>query len=301
MAHFSLPPTLQALQTAVGQALQPVCLSEAHCWAETRLLLEGIGLSAQDILLNPAGSLSDNQRMQLTGFLERRITGREPVQYILGRAHFYGLALSVSPAVLIPRPETETLVEAALAHCQAFPPESDPLRIVDVATGSGAIALALYHELTQEMGRSVAMTATDLSPDALAVARANAGALGYPVEFYEGDGLGALSCEATSPRYHLIVSNPPYVDPVLRETLQPEVVAHEPAMALFPPGDRLAFYRRLAEGARKLLRPGGALMVEIGDDQGPAVRDIFSASGYQQVRVVPDLAGRDRVVTGIQP
>ena len=200
--------------------------------------------------------------------------GREPVAYITGVKGFRHLDLHVDRRVLIPRPETETLVEAALGLAQSA-------RVVDVGTGSGAVALALKDERPD-----LAVTATDVSEDALAVARANAARLGLDVRFVRGDlldGAGALDA---------VVSNPPYVEDGAE--LAPEIARHEPAQALYAGLDGLAVVRRLVAQAGE--REAAFLAVEVGAGQALAVEELALAAGFRRTERRADLAGIERVV-----
>ncbi len=217
----------------------------------------------------------------------RRAAG-EPVAYILGRKDFWTLELSVSPAVLVPRPETELLVERALA----VGPDGEA-KVADLGTGSGAIALALASARPRWR-----IVATDISAAALAVARANAAALGLErVEMARGDWLAGLP---GGRRFHLLVSNPPYVaagDPALG---QPEL-QREPRLALVAAEDGLAALRRIAADAPDHLEPGGWLLLEHGATQAAAVAGALVARGFAQVRSHRDLAGRERMTEGQWP
>ena len=211
-------------------------------------------------------------------YLHQRIKG-EPTQYVTGRQEFYGREFRVTPDVLIPRPETEHLVEAALA-CGAQ-------TILDIGTGSGAIAVTLALEIKARV------TATDLSSAALRISRQNAQALGARVDFVRCD-LGAAFADGS---FDLVVSNPPYIAGRDRATLQAEVRDHEPALALFGGEDGLAVYRRLVPEARRLLRPCGWLMMELGD--AGAVREMCGS--WTGVEIVNDLAGIPRVLLARKP
>jgi len=214
-------------------------------------------------------------------FIGRRLTG-EPIQYILGEAEFYGLPFRVAPAVLIPRPETEHLVEKAL-HAAA---SLSSLRILDIGTGSGAIAVAVAHQLAQ-----ASVTAIDLSPEALAVAEENARRNGVPIRFLQGDLFAPVSGEA----FELILSNPPYIPTADRDTLSVEVREHEPSLALFAGEDGLGIYRRLIPAAYEHLVPGGFLLLEIGYGQGPAVGELLRESQFEEIEFIPDLQSIPRV------
>jgi len=218
---------------------------------------------------------------RFAALIARRECG-EPVAYLTGCAGFYGLELMVTPDTLIPRPETELLVEMAL---ERLPPET-PARLLDLGTGSGAIALALARARPH-----AAITASDASPAALAVARANAAALGIGnVSFQRSDWYAGLE----DAHFDLVVSNPPYVradDPHLARG----DVRFEPATALASGIDGLDALRNIIAGAHRHLVPGGWLLLEHGYDQGKAVRILLTAAGFTQVRTVRDLECRDRV------
>lgn len=206
----------------------------------------------------------------------------EPIQYIAGEAEFYGLPFRVTCDVLIPRPETEHLVETALRLASDF---ANP-RIVDVGTGSGAIAVALAHTL-----KSDRVTGIDLSPAALTVARDNAARHGVPVRFLQGDLLEPVAGES----FDLIVSNPPYIPTTDRDTLSVEVRDHEPALALFAGEDGLFIYRRLIPAAHAHLRDNGYLALEIGYGQSTAIAGLLAQSGFRDIAFTPDLQGIPRI------
>lgn len=216
----------------------------------------------------------------------RRLAG-EPIQYILGEAEFYGLPFRVTRDVLIPRPETEHLVEMAAALSSGF---QEP-RIADVGTGSGAIAVALAHEL-----RHAHVTAIDLSERALAVAANNAerNDVAGRVRFLAGDLLAPVSGET----FDLVVSNPPYVPERDRASLTVEVRDYEPGLALFAGEDGLTVYRRLIPQAFAVLVPGGWLVMEIGFGQSEDVAALLAGEGFRNVGITPDLQGIPRVASG---
>jgi release factor glutamine methyltransferase len=228
---------------------------------------------------------------ELDGFrpLLRRRAGREPLQYILGRAAFRELDLFVDPRVLVPRPETEVLVEKVLAWARSI--EGVGLTALDLGTGSAAIALSLVSE-----GPFDRVVATDASEEALEVARGNAGATGFAdrVEFRFGS---LFDVTTKGEQFDVVVSNPPYVAEHERSALQPEVVTWEPSEALFGGPDGLDVIRLIVSGAGDRIRPGGLLALEVGAEQSEAVVAEVEATGdFVDVRVRRDLAGRQRVV-----
>jgi len=221
--------------------------------------------------------------------LAKRRRDGEPVAYLTGVREFWGLPLSVTPAVLIPRPETESLVELALSRL----PVDQELRVLDLGTGSGAIALALAHERPR-----ASVLATDVSTEALAVAQENARRIGIAnVDIAYADWLADLPAAWRETSFDLIASNPPYValhDPHLASG----DVRFEPVAALVSGGDGLAAIRRIVGSARAHLAPGGTLVVEHGFDQSDRVRELFAAAGFAEIVAVRDLAGMPRVVAG---
>jgi release factor glutamine methyltransferase len=210
----------------------------------------------------------------------------EPLQYITGETEFYGLPFSVTRDVLIPRPETEHLVERVLELAGSFPTP----RIADIGAGSGAIAVALAHKLPQ-----AEITAVDISTSALALAHQNAEQNGVAVRirFLPGDLLTPVAAE----QFDIVVSNPPYVPVADRASLAVEVRDYEPALALFAGDDGLQLYRRLIPAAFDALAPGGFIALEIGCGQAPFVRLLLIDSGFQQIEFLPDLQNISRVVS----
>lgn len=224
--------------------------------------------------------------------VSRRAAG-EPIQYILGECEFFGLPFTVAPDVLIPRPETEHLVEEVIRLARNFPQDS-PLNIADIGTGSGAIAVAVAHALARAR-----VVATDISPEALAIARRNAERNGVAdrIEFLEGDLFGPLSDLGFS----VVASNPPYIPILDRDTLSIEVRDYEPHSALFAGSDGMDVYRCLIPDAKKHLAPGGWLVMEIGYGQQAAIERLLLQHGYLEVRFVPDYRGISRLAVGRQP
>jgi release factor glutamine methyltransferase len=249
------------------------------------LLRHVLGWDSAALITRSRDTLSDDDRLAFERLVEARAT-RVPLQHLTGKQAFWRYVFRVTPDVLIPRPETEHLIEAALDAVRGV---AAP-RIVDVGTGSGCIALSLAAERPDAVVHAV-----DLSPAALAVARDNAERLGLAdrVRFHEGDLLAPVENE---PPFDVIASNPPYVGADELDALAREVRDHEPRMALTPPGDRASVYGRLAAAAAEHLVPDGLLIVEIGQDMEGEVARAFSGAGLEVVRVVPDLQGIPRVV-----
>jgi release factor glutamine methyltransferase len=248
------------------------------------LLMHALGVDRAWLFMHADAVLDSDAAARLEALLARRESG-EPVAYMLGRRGFWTLDLEVGPATLIPRPETELLVELAL---ERLPPDR-PLRVADLGTGSGAIALAIASERPR-----LQVVATDASAEALAVARRNAERLGIGnVQFAQGDWFEPLGSDT----FDLIVSNPPYIeadDP----HLQQGDLRFEPATALASGADGLDAIRRIAADASSHLRPDGWLLLEHGWNQGDAVRRLLSAAGYREVVTCRDIERRDRVTGG---
>ena len=245
---------------------------------EARLLLAAAaGISEASVLAFPEKELTEQAQAAFRSFVSRRRKG-EPVAYILGRKEFYGMELEVSPAVLVPRPETELLVDLALAR--------KPASVLDLGTGSGAIALALKRHLP-----SARVVATDASAEALAVAKRNAAKLGLGIEWRLGRWFEPLAGE----RFEGIVCNPPYV-----AVGDPHLVAlpFEPRLALLAGGDGLEAVRIVVREAPAHLAPGGWLLLEHGEGQHEAVRGLLEAAGLETQAGWPDLAGIPRVAGG---
>jgi release factor glutamine methyltransferase len=293
------PPNSAAPRTA------PWTILEVLNWTTTRfaerslpsprldaelLAAHAFGLARIQLYAQFDRPLSADELARFRELVKRRQAG-EPVAYIVGRKEFWSLDLAVDRRVLIPRPDTETAVEAALALL----PADAPARVCDVGTGSGAIALAIRKERPQ-----ATVVAIDLSGDALAVAGANAERLGLPVEFRQGDLLAPLAAEPTLDPFDVIVANLPYVPRADVPGLAPEVQA-EPLLALDGGGDGLEIVRRLAASAGAHLRPGGALVLEIGAGQAAATATICEQVGFERVTMRRDLAGIERVVVAHRP
>jgi release factor glutamine methyltransferase len=232
-------------------------------------------------------------RAQVDGFRERikRRGQREPLQLIIGSTSFCGLEIHVNRHVLIPRPETELLAEQGWEFLKRCVGADNPRpSVLDFGTGSGCLAFALA---THCPGARI--WALDISPEALATARENAGRLGYAarVSFLQGDGFGAVPADL---RFELILSNPPYIASGELELLQPEVRRYDPRAALDGGADGLDFYRRLASEAGRFLSPGGRLMMEFGDGQAEAIRGLFAEQNWIVEPTVEDYTHRPRIL-----
>ena len=254
---------------------------------EARMLLERVLGKTRAWLIAHAEDAAGAEAAQAFAALAGRRRQGEPVAYILGVREFYGLEFGVTPAVLIPRPETELLVELALARIA----RDAPARVLDLGTGSGAVAVALAHERPQAR-----LTAVDVDYATLSVARANAKRHGASVRFFCGDWFGALAGES----FDLIVSNPPYI-----AAADPHLAAgdlrYEPQRALVGGVDGLDGIRAIVARARAHLLPGAWLLFEHGYDQAEACRTLLQAQGYAEVQSWPDLAGIPRVSGGRSP
>ncbi|MGB6194688.1 MAG: peptide chain release factor N(5)-glutamine methyltransferase, partial [Terracidiphilus sp.] len=249
------------------------------------LLLHLIGKNRAWLLAHLDDDFAGCAAIGYEGLLRRRLAG-EPIQYIMGEAEFFGLPFRVTSDVLIPRPETEHLVERAIALAERF---AGP-RIVDIGTGSGAIAVTLAHILS-----TAQVTAIDLSEAALAVARENAERNGVlsRINFIGGDLLEPVKAQ----RFDLVVSNPPYVPARDRVTLSVEVRDYEPTLALFGGEDGLEAYRRLIPAAHTALAPGGCIALEIGYGQSEALGSLLLDAGFAHIEFTPDLQRIARVAT----
>lgn len=253
--------------------------AELDAW----ILLEYIShMDRAGFFLRQQEEASEEDARQYRGLIRQR-GSHIPVQHLTGTQEFMGLGFIVSPDVLVPRQDTELLVEKLL-------PLSDGKKVLDVCTGSGCIAVSLAKLGTPEL-----VDATDLSEKALTIAGKNAQRLEADITFYQGDLL-----ENISGKYDIIVSNPPYIASEVVRGLMPEVKDHEPRMALDGGEDGLELYRRLLEQVPPHLEAGGILAVEIGYDQGKAVTSLFKEHGFEQIECCQDLCGNDRVVTGIR-
>lgn len=256
------------------------------------LLAYALGVKRLDLFLRYDQPLNAQELKVFKGLIVRRVRERCPVAYLTGEREFWSLPLGVCPDVLIPRPETESVVEAAVGFIRTRLVQLERRqRVVDVCTGSGAIGLALASEFGAQQ---LEIWATDISEGAIKQAQQNASALGFSdIHFIHTDLLEGIDFEVD-----IIVCNPPYVSHEEMSGLAAEL-SHEPVIALDGGVDGLAYYRRLAPGARNIIAQGGAVLVEIGFSQARAVCEIFTASGFGQISVGKDFAGLDRYVMAL--
>ena len=254
---------------------------------DARLLLEAVcGTDRNDLLVHGEQPVEPETEEKYFGWIGKR-AGRIPLQQLTGEQDFMGLTFTVNENVLIPRQDTEILVEEVLKELH------DGMRILDMCTGSGCILLSLLHYSNDCEGLGV-----DLSAEALEVAERNVLKVLTPEKVEHVHFLQSDLFEKLEDKFEIIVSNPPYIASAEVEKLMPEVRDHEPRMALDGTEDGLYFYRRIIEEAGKHLVSSGMLFFEIGYDQGQAVSELMRAQGYREVQVVQDYAGLDRVVLG---
>jgi release factor glutamine methyltransferase len=279
----------QAITNAAAElAANPHLSEHAHRDAEL-LLLHTLQIPRVTLIAYPDRDLSADQHALYQAAISRR-RKLEPIQYITGEQEFYGLRLHVSPAVLIPRPETEHLVEAVLALL----PANQPLKLADIGTGSGAIAIALAVHLPLAQ-----ITALDLSAEALAVATSNARehSVANRIDFLDSDLLAAIDHQTET--FDAIVSNPPYIPESDRPTLHPQVREHEPPTALFAGETGLDIYRRLIPQALTALKPTGLLALEIGHGQREPLTRLLA--GWNDISFINDLQQIPRVALARKP
>jgi len=277
----------QALHAAVAQ-LEAAEIDEPRISAEV-LVFQVINCDRAYLFAHPERELNAEEQLQYESLVSRRASG-EPLQYVTGHQEFWKADFLVTPAVLIPRPETEHVIEAVLdlVHHHALGPR---LKLVDVGTGSGAIAISLARELPQ-----AEVHAVDLSPAALEIARTNAQRLAARVFFTQSDVLASIERDSS---YDFVVSNPPYVGLNEADKVQEVVKHYEPHMAVFAGEEGLDVIRRLIPQAREALRPGGWLLMEIGYTQAESVMALLAT--WDDVHAVSDLAGIPRVIVARKP
>lgn len=252
------------------------------------LLADVLGCSRAELYAYPARPVDPDHRRQFAEKVARRAR-HEPLQYILGYEEFYGLRLRITPDVLIPRPETEEVVEEAL-RCMS---DVDAPRVLDVGTGSGCIALALQHERPD-----ATVYACDVSREALSVARSNAEAHELGVQFFQADVLEERLADHITLPLDLVISNPPYIPDSEASSLSTDVREHEPRIALFSGDDPLRFYRALARQTQDVLADGRWFIVETHAHYAGKVGQLLRQRAYAEVHIKEDLSGRARMVVG---
>jgi len=262
---------------------------EKEARAMVRLIFHHLkGWNVTDMVINDDREVSEYIVGKINMILDRILTG-EPLQYVIGEARFYGMDLKVSPAVLIPRPETEELVDMIVRENSG----SD-LRVLDIGTGSGAIAIALSRNLPFSH-----VTAIDISEEALDVARRNAGTLHARIDFLHQD---VFCYEPLQESFDIVVSNPPYIAESEKMGMERNVLEHEPRMALFVSDDNpLIYYSRIAEIGHRTLVPGGRLYFEINPRFSDDLRKMLVSDGYADVNIVDDISRRPRFAVAIKP
>jgi release factor glutamine methyltransferase len=276
--------TVGALLCRAGQDLRAAACEAPRL--EARLLLaHAMACRTEDLLRDPRAAVPP-QAAERFGTLLRRRLEREPIAHLLGAAEFWSLPFLVSPATLIPRADSETLIEAALA---AFPQRDEVRRVLDLGTGTGCLLLAALSEFPDAAGIGV-----DLVPDAAALARRNAAALGLAAR--AGFAVGWWGAAIDGGRFDLVLSNPPYVEAGAIAGLAPDVARHEPRSALDGGADGLDAYRALLPEVRRLLPPGGRAVIELGHGQRPAVETLARASGLRTLGCRSDLGGVERAL-----
>jgi release factor glutamine methyltransferase len=279
--------SLRQALSAIASRLQDAGIDRGR--AEARLLAaEAIGISVETVVGNDARLLSETEQQALDDLASRRVR-REPMSQILGYREFYGRRFAVTADVLTPRPDSETLIEAMLAHAD----RTRKIQVLELGVGSGCLLLTLLSELPQATGVGI-----DISRPALAVAQRNAEALGVDrrCELIEGDWTSAVQ-----DRFDVVISNPPYIPSDAIAQLAPEVSQYEPRLALDGGEDGLAFYRRVAIDCERLLIPGGLLAVEIGQGQCDDVTQLLRQEGLEVVESRRDLAGIERCILARKP
>ena len=262
----------------------------AEALTESRIIMRELaGTDTSELLSHPEKELDEQVCRHIYDCVKRRLM-REPLQYILGSWDFMGLNFYISPKVLIPRPDTEILVECALKKLH------DGMRILDLCTGSGCIILSLLNYSNDCSG-----TGVDLSPDALEAAEINAKRILGDEKAESLELVLSNLYDKVEGKYDIIVSNPPYIESNVIDGLEPEVKDYEPMLALDGGLDGLDIIAEIISGAGAHLTGGGSLLFEIGYNQGPAVMELMKKNGYIDIECIKDYAGNDRVVRGIKP
>ena len=273
--------TIAACRKSIEEQIRSIADDCASVEVE-QIMTAVLQVSRTHLYAYPEREIEGEAQGQIEQLAKRRAEG-EPLQYILGQAPFMGLEFAVRPGVLIPRRDTEILVEHALPYCKGK-------RVLDLCTGSGCIGISVA-----AFGHPASVVLSDISTDALDVARENATRHGVSPLFYEGDFLDAIPDGVT---FDVILSNPPYITLDEMETLPLDVRQYEPTLALEAGPDGLDAYRRILDGVSRVLVPGGYLFFEIGYAQGTAVSALMQEHRFSEIQVLQDYGGRDRVVLG---
>jgi release factor glutamine methyltransferase len=280
--------TYDALLRDAAVALTAAGIDNARF--EARLLLAHAGGVTVEWLIAHGGEVAPPAAVEALRAHTARRVRREPMAYVVGEREFWGLPFKVSPAVLVPRPDSETLIEAALA---LMPGRTEPWRILDLGVGSGCLLLTLLREFPN--ARGVGM---DASAAALTMAATNAEALGVGARasLVGGDWRQPGWAERLGGPFDLLVANPPYIETAAIDGLMPDVARFEPRLALDGGGDGLSAYRAIAEGATGLVVPGGRVLIEAGEGQAPEISTLLASAGFSVGNSWKDLGGIDRVV-----
>jgi len=284
--------TIAELYQQIKDQLSPIAASQVQVNAEADWILrELFQMQPSQIFTQGDRMVTDGERLKIHCFMEQRVDKRIPIQYLTHEAWFYGHRFYVNPQVLIPRPETELLVEETLRRLKPLKPDT---QVLDLGVGSGAIAISL----SLALGKEAQVMGTDISPAALKVCAINQKLLGSTVDFLRPGDL--FESVGSGQRFNAIVSNPPYVNPALKDSLKPEVLWHEPHSALFPPSeDPYFYYQRIAQESPNFLKPEGVVLVETGEGMTPTVSQIFLAHGFAHVETIRDYANIDRIVVAL--
>lgn len=289
------PETVQPFYALLDEAFKDACPDKNQRRVEILQLLSAFfGLDNQALILDQPFKISSKQWSGFLEILEKRLYYRTPLQYLIGDCEFYGYLFKVTSDVLIPRPETELLVEAVMNHVV----NNQATTILDVGTGSGCIAITLFKELKCHVN-DLKITAVDLSETALIVAKENAAKLlsdgVKDIQFIQSDCFTELGEQS----FDVIVSNPPYIGVAEKSEMMPEVLNHEPDMALFPPEGKPQtwFYEKIAAEGKHFLNNQGAVFVELGTNLAEPVTEIFKAEAFYNIKVQNDYAGLPRVLS----
>ena len=281
--------TITELYQQIKDQLSPIAASQAQVNAEADWILRDLfHLQPSEMFTQGERIVTDGEQLKLNCFLEQRVGKRIPIQYLTHEAWFYGHRFYINSQVLIPRPETELLVEETLRRLKPVKPDT---QVLDLGVGSGAIAISL----SLALGKEAQVFGTDISPAALKVSAINQKLLGSAVNFLPpGDLFMPIG---SGQQFNAIVSNPPYISPSLKDSLKPEVLWHEPHSALFPPGDDpYHYYQRIAQESPNFLKPDGMVLVEVGEGMASTVSQIFLTQSFAHAETIRDYASIDRIV-----